>query len=404
MAKLDVYLKSIERFGASGAILTSGQAVTLRFPAGDRQATQITPHDALVAIIREIAPSAALAMIDQGRPARFDYEAFAIGVTPRPNAWQVTIDAQAAASPADEPAAAGGGGVVDLTIERGQYDSGPVRAAAAPASGSPLLDGLTSAARGMRATDIYLATDTAPMLRVGGELRASGDALDAETLSRELGQVAPAPARTAWIEHNTATFTYSDSLGRVRATLGRDQRGPSAALRLLVADPPSLERLNAPREIAGWLAQRGLVIVAGAPGSGKTTMLASMLSGLGERRVVSIEDAVEIVHASPRISQRAVGTHVDSVAHGVAAAMREGADAIAVDAPLAGDAAALIADAVAAGHLVIAVVASATASGAADQLAELLPTDRRAALKRGFLGAIATVVKPGGRTFEIAAI
>jgi hypothetical protein len=391
VAKLDVYLKSIERFGASGAVLASGQAVTLRFPAGDRQATQITPHDALVAIVREIAPAAALAAIDQGRPARFDYEAFAIGVAPRPNAWQVTIEPRADAQPASEPAATGGG-VVDLTIERGQYDSGPVRAAAAPASGSPLLDGLTSAARGLRATDIYLATDTAPMLRITGqrELSASGDVLDAETLSRELGQVAPAPARAAWSERGSATFTYSDSLGRVRTTLGRDHRGPSAALRLLVADPPSLDRINAPREVAGWLAQRGLVIVAGVPGSGKTTLLASMLSALGERRVVAVEDAVEIVHTSPWISQRAVGTHVESVAHGVAAAMREGADAIAVDATL--------------GHLVIAVVPSATAAGAADHLAEQLRADRRAAFKRGFLGAIATVVKPGGRTFEIAAI
>jgi twitching motility protein PilT len=402
VAKLDVYLKSIERFGASGAILTSGQAVTLRFPAGDRQATQITPHDALVAIVREIAPGAALAAIDQGQPAQFDYEAFAIGVTPRPNAWQVTIEPLTAPA-AGEPAATSSG-VVDLTIERGQYDSGPVRAAAAPASGSPLLDGLTSAARGLRASDIYLATDTAPMLRVNGELRASGDVLDAETLSRELGQVAPAAARGAWSERGTATFTFSDSLGRVRATLGRDHRGPSAALRLLVADPPSLDRLNAPREVGGWLAQRGLVIVAGAPGSGKTTLLASMLSALGERRVVCVEDAIEIVHASPRISQRAVGAHVESAAHAIAAAMRESADVIAVDAVLAGDAAALIADAVAAGHLVIAVVASATASGAADQLAEQLPAERRAAFKRGFLGAIATVVKPGGRTFEIAAI
>jgi Tfp pilus assembly pilus retraction ATPase PilT len=173
---------------------------------------------------------------------------------------------------------------------------------------------------------------------------------------------------------------------------------------LLVADPPSLDRINAPREVAAWLAQRGLVIVAGVPGSGKTTLLASMLSALGERRVVAVEDAVEIVHTSPWISQRAVGTHVESVAHGVAAAMREGADAIAVDATLAGDSAEVIADAVAAGHLVIAVVPSATAAGAADQLAEQLRADRRAAFKRGFLGAIATVVKPGGRTFEIAAI
>ena len=55
MARIDVYLRSIERFGAAGAILTSGQAVTLRFPTGDRHATQVTHHDALVALVREIA-------------------------------------------------------------------------------------------------------------------------------------------------------------------------------------------------------------------------------------------------------------------------------------------------------------------------------------------------------------
>ena len=73
MAKIDVYLRSIERFGAAGAVLTSGQAVTLKFPQGDRNATQITPHDQLVALAREVAPPAALAQIDSNRPAKFDF-------------------------------------------------------------------------------------------------------------------------------------------------------------------------------------------------------------------------------------------------------------------------------------------------------------------------------------------
>ncbi len=406
MAKLDVYLKSIERFGAAGAVLASNQAVTLRFPAGDRQATQITPHDQLVVLIREVAPPAALGAIDQGRPARFDYEAYAIAVAPRANAWQVTIvaNAPAADAPVAAPATAPPAGVVELAIERGQYDSGPVRAAAAPSSGSPLLDQLTSAARSVRASDIYLATDAAPMLRVGGELRTSGDPLDAETLSRELGQVAPGDVRAAWTEGGAATFTYRDGGGRVRASLARDHRGPSAALRLLIGEPVGLDRLGAPRELAGWLERRGLVVIAGAPGSGKTTLLASLLAALGERRIVAISDVIEIVHASPWISQRAIGTHVASAAAGIAAAMREGADAIAVDAVLGADGASHVADAVAAGHLVLVVVPAASAVGAADQLAELVAPDRRGALKRGFLGAVAVVAKAGGRTFEIAAI
>jgi twitching motility protein PilT len=404
VAKLDVYLKSIERFGAAGAVLVSNQAVTLRFPAGDRQATQVTPHDQLIALVREVAPPAALASIDQGRPMRFDYEAWAISVAPKPNAWQVTIEpGSQAAAPA--PAPSGGGGVVvDLTIERGQYDSGPVRAAAAPASGSPLLDQLTSAARALRASDIFLSAGAAPLLRVGGELRASGDPLDAEALSRELGQVAPGDARAAWSELGAGTFTYSDAVGRVRVTLARDHRGPVAALRLLVAEPVGLDRIGAPREVAGWIERRGLVAVAGAPGSGKTTLVAAILAALGERRIVAITDAIEIIHASPWISQRSIGAHVATAAAGIAAAMREGADAIAVDTPLAPDSAERLVDAAAAGHLVIAVVASASAASAGARLAELVGPDRRATLQQGFLGAVAAVVKPGGRTFEIAAI
>nr|MBA2541340.1 hypothetical protein [Deltaproteobacteria bacterium] len=71
MSKLDVYLRSIEKFGATGAVLTSNQAVMLRFPSGDRHATQVTPHDQLVILVREVAPPAALDQIDRQRPAQF---------------------------------------------------------------------------------------------------------------------------------------------------------------------------------------------------------------------------------------------------------------------------------------------------------------------------------------------
>jgi len=319
-------------------------------------------------------------------------------VVPRPNAWQVTIEPTSTTAPTASP------GEVDLAIERGQYDSGPVRAAAVTASGSPLLDALTAAARGQRATDIYLASDAAPLVRVGGELHASGDPLDAEALSRELGLVAPAEARQAWSEVGHAVFAYSDGGGRVRASLGRDRRGPSAALRLLIGEPVALDRLGAPKDVGGWLDRRGLVAIAGAPGSGKTTLLAALVAALGERRIVAISDVIEIIHGSPWIGQRSIGPHVASVASGISAAMVEGADVIAVDARLAGDAVTLIADAVAAGHLVLAVVGAASAAAAVDQLAEQLAPDRRASLKRGFLGAVAQVAKAGARTFEIAAI
>src|SRR5579862_7024302 len=104
MPKIDVYLRSIERFGAAGAVLTSGQSVTLKFPTGDRHATQVTPHDQLVVLVREVATPAALDQIDKNRPAKFDFDSngtrYSLSVAPKPGAWQVAIEPATAAAAA----------------------------------------------------------------------------------------------------------------------------------------------------------------------------------------------------------------------------------------------------------------------------------------------------------------
>lgn len=424
MAKIDVYLKSIEKFGASAAILTSNAAVTMRFPQGDRNATQVTPHEALVGMVREIAPPAALQQIDANRPAKFDIESggamFSLTVTPKPGSWQVLIE-QGSAAPAPAPAAtirptprpitAPSAAVDpgDMLIERGQYSEAAPRST----SGSALLDQLTSAARGARASDVYLATGAPPVARVGNDIVPLGDraSFDAETLSRELGVVAPAEQRAAWTEKGTASFTYSDGVGRVRASLNRDHRGPGASLRLLVSEPPVLERLGVGREANAWLdARGGLILVAGPSGSGKSTVLAALVRALSDkrRRVVTFEDPIEIVHpASPWVSQRAIGEHVPTVAVGVAAAMREAVDAIAIGAISSAEMAGAAMDAVTAGHLVLATIAATSARQAADQLVDLLPYDRRdgarGALEHNLLGTIAPILKGSGRSYEVVA-
>ena len=418
MPKIDVYLRSIERFGAAGAVLTSGQSVVMRFPTGDRSATQVTPHDQLVVLVREVATPAVLDQIDKNRPAKFDYDSngirYSLAIAPKPGAWQVTIEpavaAEAAAPAAATPAPArvprtatapteSGG---DLAIERGQYAddaSTPVTT-----SGSTLLDQLTAAARGARATDVYIATGESPAMRVGGVLQVAGDrgVLDAETIARELGIVAPPEARGAWTEHGSGTFAYNDGNGRVRATLVRDRRGPGAALRLLVAEPPPLDRLGLTGEVASWLDRRGLVLVSGASGSGKTTTMSALVAELGsrQRRVVSIEDPIEILHSHGSISQRQVGSHAPGIGAGVATAIREGADAIVIGEIRSQEAANAVVDAVAAGHLVIATI-----SNGVSQLIGLLPPDRkdlgRALFERSLSGTITPVLMSGKRSFEV---
>jgi len=428
MAKLDAYLRSIEKFGAAGAVLTSGQAITLRFPGGDRNATQVTPHDQLVGLVREVAPPNVLDQIDQNRPARFEFESagirYAISVAPRPGAWQVSIEPAGAAAPppganiratpppgamaapAAAAIAASGAEAGDMLIERGQFDGG---ATAAPTtSGSTVLDQITRAARGARATDVFLASGAAPIHRVGGELTAAGTALDADALSRELGIVATAEARGAWSEHGAGVFAYADGGGRVRVTLGRDRRGPNASLRLLPDEPPPIDRLGVGR--AGeWLGGRGLIVITGAAGAGKTVTLASLVRALGERprRVVTLEEPIEVLQPAPAVSQRAVGEHVRSVRDGVRAALDEGADVIAIGTAVSADAAAGVLEAVLGGALVLVTVSAPSGGAALERLLSLVATDEREVartlLTEALLGTIKPVVgRGGGRTLEVA--
>lgn len=407
MSKLDVYLRSIEKFGATGAVLTSNQAVMLRFPQGDRHATQVTPHDQLVVMVREVAPPAALDLIDQQRPTRFTYEAYAINVMPRPGVWQVGIEGAAPERPATPVpavrpvvAAAAPG---ELLIERGQYDT-PVETTRPMASGSTMLDELTRAARGNRATDIYLVAGFAPVARVGTELSAIGAAIDGDTLSREVGVVAPASVRAAWIEGGAPTFAYHDGAGRVRVTLARDHRGPTATLRLL-PDAVPLDRLGI--ELGDWLERTGLIVIAGGNAAGKTVTLAALVGALASRgrQVITIEDPIEIVHASPRVSQREVGTHAASIAIGVAGALRENPDAIAIGNANGPEAAMAVIEAACGGGLVITSVLAPSSGLAIERLAELCGPDRREFVRSVLAGTLLGTILPTpsrtGRTFEV---
>ena len=423
MAKLDVYLRSIKQLGAQGAVLMSGQAVTLRFPTGDRHATQITSHDQLVGLVREIAPKSVLDQIDKARAARFEIEAlggrWAVGVAPRSGAWQVAIDpldsqvavlatgttSRIARLPTPIPAAE----VADMAIERSQYTAMPAAVTAAASSTSALLDQLTAAARAAYASDVYLSAGSPAFQRVGGGLTGTADRvpIDGETLARELSLVAPTAARSAWTDRGLAVFAYGDGAGRVRVTLTRDHRGPGATLRLLPAEAPALASLEL-AAASEWLAGRGLILIGGPSGSGKTTTLASVVRALGEqrRRVVTIEEPIEIVHVNPWISQRAVGEHVPSIHDGVVSAMREGADVIVIGAvQTPGDAAAVI-EAVAGGHLVLTTLVAPRAGAAVERLLDRLPAEQRE-LARGLcadalLGTIGPLVSRSGRSFEVA--
>src|SRR5688500_7019724 len=96
MAKIDSYLKSVTRFSASGLVLKSNAHVLLKFPAGDRFATQTVAHEALQELVRAIVPASMRLGLDTGRQVDFPYvldgQRFRLSVTPTPSEWTVAVE------------------------------------------------------------------------------------------------------------------------------------------------------------------------------------------------------------------------------------------------------------------------------------------------------------------------
>ncbi len=413
MARIDAYLRSIEKLAAKGAVLTSGQPILLRMPDGDRNATQTVPHEQLVAMVREIAPPPALDAIDGGRRGEFEFDAgphkYRFDVAPNAGRWvvQIAVVVAAGAGPApaaialDTPAAAG----VDLVIERTTYDRDD-DGTLAPGG----LEVLLTTARRAGATDVLLLAGQAPVARIRGELAPLAERpLDADQLEADLSAMVSTEVRARWNDVGGAVFATGGGTGgggRLRVTWSRDRHGTTAAIRLVAADAPALDRLGVPAGIEAWLGGGGLVLVAGLAGSGRTTAQAALVGRIATGRsasIITLEQPIEILFSSRRstISQREVPTHVASVALGLALAVREGANVISVselDSP-ASAAAAL--EAARAGALVVACVAAPDAVAGIESVIALAGQATSPELARGLLadtlaGVLVTHRTPDG--------
>jgi twitching motility protein PilT len=393
MARIDAYLRSLEKFGAQALVLTSNQTVTLKFPGGDRHATQVTPHDQLVAMVREVAPPQALDAIDGSRPARFDVTSagarFVVSVVPRADRWAVQIETTAAPAPVAPVDEAAPPPTDEMLIERTAHD--------ARGAGRTWLEELVRAARAAGASDLQLVPGSRPLARAGAELVGIGDAaaVDTEQLERELETALPGVLDDSERDPRPRMYVV-DGVARCRVHVFRERHGLGAALRMHPIDPPDARRLGVPEGALALAARRrGLVVVASPAGGGRTTTIAAMIDACASRgaRVVSIERAIEIVHAHRRglVSQRVVGEHVGSVGAALEALARDGEDAGVIAAHDLPDAASIGAalELARGGRLVIAGIAAPTAAEAIEHVIAQAGGPRVAAV---LAGAVAQVL------------
>ncbi len=200
-------------------------------------------------------------------------------------------------------------------------------------------DALLSSAAAVGASDIHLRAGQPPLLRLHGELKRVNDvgALSAADLDALVARLlSPAQHERLKRDLEVDVAWQIPEVGRCRASVFRQRGSTGLALRLIPATVPPLETLRLPASVAALSEEsRGLVIVTGATGSGKSTTLAALVDQINRTRAVhilTIEDPIEFVHTDARavISQREIGFDTPSYASGLKSALRQDPDVILV--------------------------------------------------------------------------
>lgn len=246
------------------------------------------------------------------------------------------------------------------------------------------------------ASDLHLAPGQPPRLRLDGEIRSS--ARTAPLSEAELRSVVEsllegeALRRLEAREEADVAFERP-GLGRFRGHAFRRRGQVALAIRAIPRELPAIAELGLPPAVT-WLAgrRRGLVLVTGPAGSGKSTTLAAMVAAiLGSRRchVVTVEDPVEYLHRGGRglVSQREVGADTRSFASAVRNALRQDPDVIMIGEMRDTETMEAALTAAETGHLALGSLHTGSAAGSVDRIVDAFPAGRRA-LVRGQLAGV----------------
>ena len=257
-----------------------------------------------------------------------------------------------------------------------------------------------------KASDLHLSAGNNPMLRINGELqRVDHPPLDNDTLKTMLYEIAPEFKIKVFEETGDVDFGYEiPNISRFRANFFNQKSGVAAVFRQIpskVLSFEDFEKFDAPlppvlKKFA--MLHKGLVIVTGPTGSGKSTTLATMLDYANKNRrdhIITMEDPIEFVHESKNclVNQREVGVHTKSFAAGLRGALREDPDVVLIGEMRDLETIELAILAANTGHLVFGTLHTPSAAKTVDRIIDVFPADQqnkiRATLSESLKGIVA---------------
>jgi twitching motility protein PilT len=251
-----------------------------------------------------------------------------------------------------------------------------------------------------QASDLHLAAGKQPVLRVKGALeRVKYKALDNDSLKSMLYEITPEHKIKVFEETGDVDFAYEiPGLARYRANFFKQNNGIAAAFREIPGQILTCEDLGLPSVIKQLASlPRGLVLVTGPTGSGKSTTLAAIIDEANKTRkdhIITVEDPIEFVHVSKKamINHREVGIHTRSFAAALRGALREDPDIIMVGEMRDLETIDLAIEASLTGHLVFSTLHTSSAPKTIDRVIEVFPADQQAQVRSTLADGIRAVI------------
>ena len=250
------------------------------------------------------------------------------------------------------------------------------------------------------ASDLHLSSGEPPMIRVSGDVKkVKVPPLSVEQCHAMVYDIMNDTQRKIFEEKSDIDFSMQlGEVARFRVNVFRQNRGLGAVFRKIPTKILSLEQLNMPRILADLSRlEKGLVLVTGPTGSGKSTTLAAMIDLINEElegHILTVEDPIEFVHRSKKclVNQREVGPHTQSFTNALKAALREDPDIILVGELRDLETIQLALTAAETGHLVFGTLHTSSAPKTVDRIIDVFPPNQQAQVRAMFSESIQAVV------------
>jgi len=361
----------MQEHGADSLHLGAGLPARLSLRGALRPATREALDETTVAgLIKEVAPPEMAALLGPAAEVTFSYQSpvgeVEVVVAPVGEGTGATIRF---VGDAGRPRARATG--PDLTAARNEIEE--------------LLRGLFA----LGGSDLHLRSGEPPIIRKDGHLiRQDAAPLSAAQLEAMLFSLMAPRDLDIFRADNDVDWAYEiEGVSRFRCNAGRDRFGPMAVFRVIPAEILTAEQLGIAREVQRLCdLTKGLVLVTGPTGSGKSTTLAAMVDLVNRTRsdhVLTIEDPIEFVHQSKKclVTQRQVGLHTRSFKAALRAALREDPDVILVGEMRDLETVSIAIETAETGHLVFGTLHTTTAASTLDRIIDQFPADRQAQIR-----------------------